>query len=84
MNPSPRTHAPNCWAVLSLKCSEAQANSVAETIYLWAICSGKTYSIKITNGRGFPGGAVVKNPPANAGDMGSSHGPGRFHMPRSN
>ena len=34
--------------------------------------------------RGFPGGAVVKNPPANAGDMGSSPGPGRSHMPRSN
>ena len=26
--------------------------------------------------RDFPGGAVVKNPPANAGDMGSSPGPG--------
>ena len=35
-------------------------------------------------GRGFLGGAVVKNPPANAGDMGSSPGPGRFHMPWSN
>ena len=34
--------------------------------------------------RGFPGGAVVKNPPANAGDMGLSPGPGRSHMPRSN
>ena len=33
---------------------------------------------------GFPGGAVVKNPPANAEDMGSSPGPGRSHMPRSN
>ena len=33
---------------------------------------------------GFPGGTVVKNPPANAGDMGSSPGPGRSHMPRSN
>ena len=33
---------------------------------------------------GFPGGAVVKNPPANAGDMGSSPGPGRSHMLRSN
>ena len=30
-----------------------------------------------------PGGAVVKNPPANAGDTGSSPGPGRSHMPRS-
>ena len=33
---------------------------------------------------GFPGGAVVKNPPANAGDMSSSPGPGRSHMPQSN
>ena len=32
---------------------------------------------------GFPGGAVVKNPPANAGDTGSSPGPGISHMPRS-
>ena len=30
--------------------------------------------------RDFPGGAVVKNPPANAGHMGSSPGPGRSHM----
>ena len=34
--------------------------------------------------RDFPGGAVVKNPLANAGDMGSSPGPGRSHIPRSN
>ena len=33
---------------------------------------------------GFPGGAVVEGPPANAGDTGSSPGPGRSHMPRSN
>ena len=33
---------------------------------------------------GFLGGAMVKNPPANAGDTGSSPGPGRSHMPRSN
>ena len=32
----------------------------------------------------FPGGAVVKNPPANAGDMGSSPSPRRSHMPQSN
>ena len=32
----------------------------------------------------FPGGAVVKNPPANAGDSGSSSGPGRSHMAQSN
>ena len=33
---------------------------------------------------GFPGGAVVGNLPANAGDMGSSPGLGGSHMPRSN
>ena len=32
---------------------------------------------------GFPGGAVVENPPASAGDTGSSPGPGRSHMPQS-
>ena len=33
---------------------------------------------------GFPGGAVVENLPANAGDTGSSPGLGRSHMPRRN
>ena len=33
---------------------------------------------------GFPGGAVVENLPANAGDTGLSPGLGRSHMPRSN
>ena len=32
----------------------------------------------------FPGGTVIKNPPANAGDTGSSPGLGRSHMPWSN
>ena len=39
---------------------------------------------EIDSVRGFPGGAVVENPPANAGDTGSIPGPGRSHMPRSN
>ena len=42
------------------------------------ITSTKNYT------KGFPGGAVVKNPPANAGDTGSSPGLGRSHMPQSN
>ena len=33
---------------------------------------------------GFPGGAVVKSPPADAGDTGSIPVPGRSHMLRSN
>ena len=41
---------------------------------------------KSTNNKcwGFPGGAVVENLPANAGDTGLSPGLGRSHMPRSN
>ena len=37
-----------------------------------------------TTVRGFPGGAVVENLPANAGDTGSSPGLGRSHMLQSN
>ena len=33
---------------------------------------------------GFPGGAVVENLPANAGDAGSGPGLGGSHMPRNN
>ena len=44
---------------------------------------GYTYGIKILI-VGFPGGAVVENLPANAGNTGSSPGLGRSHMPRSN
>ena len=33
--------------------------------------------------RGFPGGAVVENLPASAGDRGSSPGLGGSHVPRS-
>ena len=36
------------------------------------------------NREDFCGGAVGKNPPANAGDTGLSPGPGRSHMPWSN
>ena len=44
---------------------------------------GKSYIFYIKNVLGFPGGAVVENLPANAGDTGSSPGLGRSHMPRS-
>ena len=33
--------------------------------------------------QGFPGGAAVESPPADARDTGSCPGPGRSHMPRS-
>ena len=34
--------------------------------------------------QGFPGGSVIKNPPANAGNTGSTPGLGRSHLLRSN
>ena len=40
--------------------------------------------LDLKNCGGFPGGAVVENLPANAGDTGSSPGLGRSHMPWSN
>ena len=42
----------------------------------------KATKIKIRDGD-FPGGAVVENPPANAGHTGLIPGPGRSHMHRS-
>lgn len=48
--PNPGTRAPSPWEVLFLKRGAAQANSV-ETTYLWAVCGGKPYSIKITSVR---------------------------------
>ena len=39
---------------------------------------------KLRDQQDFLGGAVVKNPPATAGDMGLSPGLGRSHMPWSN
>ena len=41
-------------------------------------------TLKTDQVRDFPGGPVVKNLPANAGDMGLIPGPGRSHMPGSN
>ena len=43
----------------------------------------KVFQITIKFEGGFPGGAVVENLPANAGDAGSSPGLGRPHVPRS-
>ena len=48
------------------------------------ICVVKSHFVLKSISSGFPGGAVVRNPPANAGDTGSCLGPGRSHMPRSN
>ena len=48
------------------------------------ISQGQDFRSKRKGNRDFPGSAVVKNPPANAQDMGSIPGPGRPHMLWSN
>ena len=55
--------------------SQADNNPVASSLQAHFISRGS---------EGFPGGSVVKNPPADAGDMGSISGPGRSHMPQRN
>ena len=50
---------------------------------MWHIYAMEYHSA-IKRNEGFPGGAVVENLPAYAGDMGSSPGLGRSHMPWSN
>ena len=59
--------------------------AIIQRLALWSVQSQPIplYCFK-TEVWGFPGGAVVKNPPANTGDRGSSPGPGRSHMPQSN
>ena len=52
-------------------------------IFSWHL---KYFMISLNSWReqDFPGGAAVRNLPANAGDVGSSPGPARSHMLRSN
>ena len=49
-----------------------------------SICSSIFNVPPIKSIWGFPGGAVVENLPANAGDTGLNPGLGRSHMPWSN
>ena len=62
---------------------EGQMGALLVTLatFLWGKIISKW---KVERGRGFPGGAVDQNPPANGGDTGLSPGPGGSHTPRSN
>ena len=70
--------------IFSFLCQFPLFDSYSFILYLevkYHISSNLFFKIAL---RGFPGGTVVENLPANAGDTGSSPGPGRSHMPRSN
>ena len=59
-------------------------NPTGQALSLQYLKVAQGFVLKKTQPRDFPGGAVVKNPPANAGDTGSIPGSGRSHMPQSN
>ena len=69
---------PSC-SLIDCLCSLSALSYVTGVQILWIW----TLALRSKPG-GFPGGAVVENPPANAGDTGSSPGLGRSHIPRSN
>ena len=56
---------------------------VYPTSYSWTCHFSNTLKY-IQKSEGFPGGSVLKNPPANAGDTGLIPDPGGSHTPRSN
>ena len=73
---------------LSLSCSVSRPlltlHSVPWKPPFQTLTLSRAKGVKNPQNRGFPGGTVVENPPANAGDTGSIPGPGRSHIPWSN
>ena len=55
---------------------------LTDALVAWSFTTSKVFS-EIFH-PGFPGGPVVKNPPANSGDTGLIPGSARSHMPQSN
>ena len=63
---------------------ETQSQNSQMHVWLTQLYSGDSFAFLKMKEEVFPGGAVVENLPANAGDTGSSPGLGRSHMPPSN
>ena len=63
--------------------SERERQISYDITYMRNLKKNDTNELTEQKQRGFPGGSVVKNAPANAGDTGWSPGVGRSHMPQS-
>ena len=74
-------HSPSTSSVLD---SPPNTEHIREIVPILCEAPTLVLMLRSTWHRDFPGGAVVKNPPANAGDTGSIPGLGRSHMPQSN
>ena len=70
----------SCPSTITTLISFYPPNNTKKRIFILQLTEG----LRKLDNWGFLGGAVVKNPPANAGDTGSSPGLGRSHMPWSN
>ena len=74
------TTVPSCSALLQTGWVPAYLHGLRASLALaiWKTCTegGPQESLLMD----FPGGAVVKNPPANTGDTGLNPGRGRSHM----
>ena len=66
-----------------IKVIRYKINIQKSIVFLYTCNEQSKNEVKKFHLQGFPGGAVVENLPANAGDTGSSPGLGRSHMPRS-
>ena len=77
----PHQHTPLANSDLANPIGENMYSQGSYLLHLFYYEGGEHFlSFKV---KGFPSGSVVKNPPANAGDMGSIPGPGRSCMPQS-
>ena len=66
---------------------QKQENCLREPVTLriqWIDITCLVGSLKYEAIRGFPGGSVLKNPPASVENVGSIPDLGRSHMPQSN
>ena len=68
------------WKNRMAVCLEPNFGGTSNDSLLYIIFPDNWSDYKVPKVLDLPGGAVVKNPPANAGDTGSSPGPGRSHM----
>ena len=75
-----------CSVVALPGCPQTHSSALGRAKCLWqgeAISAGRVgkHPFPVLNLQDFPGGPVVKNPPANAGHTGSILAPWGFHMP---
>ena len=61
-----------------------QYTKILLLVKIWQEHKFMGYNTKNQKDSKLSGDPEVKNPPANAGDMDSIPGPGRFHMPQCN